>query len=583
MATKLVLVQPPLPANERHKRVLPLGLAYLAAYIREKIPGLSIQIVDGQGHNMPFRDVIESVLRVPCDRKIVGVTYWTCQAPAAFIISRELRKREPGVTIIHGGIHTTIAPEDALEVADFCVLHEGEETFYELLQYIIHKNTELDTIRGIGYCRDGEKQINSPRPFIDNLDRLPFPAWDLLDMNKYDSPLHVVGGNRLPVIGSRGCPYGCTYCGSPLMWKRRVRWRSPENVLAEIRAAVDQLGLSQFHFWDDNLMLNRKYIEKLCRLIVDDGLSIKWTGLTRASHIAKNADLMGLMREAGCIGLEVGIESANPKTFYTIQKDESLQIIEEVARLHKKNGMNPLYTYMAFNPGETISGYYEQARFIDKLISDLPWYEYFHPMPFPLYTGQFSTPHMGTKMHDEASSLGEVLVDRMEDYHHHRINFVPNSLLDDIPLRNMEKLDLYYYRLCTFALTWSFWSDFNAGVPLEQQRAVLSAYRDLLHLFWKLSNGKRSLRDISAVACRRLGLNYKQTVRFCAFTALILGQIGAIKSAVDDRERRREVVVVAEMNEISDALKPVGDEVPRSLVKRVLSRLRRACTRSVLK
>ena len=89
---KLILVQPPLPANERHKKVLPLGLAYLASYIRKKIPDISIRIVDGQVHNMTVDDIVESVISEPGERKVVGVTYWTCQAPAAYSISRRLRK-----------------------------------------------------------------------------------------------------------------------------------------------------------------------------------------------------------------------------------------------------------------------------------------------------------------------------------------------------------------------------------------------------------------------------------------------------------------------------------------------------------
>ena len=583
MKYSLIFVQPPLPANERHKRVLPLGLAYMASYLRERMPGLPVSIVDGQAHKLSPSEMVDSVLNSPGDKKFVGITYWTCQTPAVRVISKGLKEREPEITVIHGGIHTTIFPRETLDVADYCVLHEGEETIAELVQCLMSGGSGLDKIPGIAYHSNGEKNINRPRPFIENLDSLPFPAWDLLDMEAYDSPLHVVGGKRLPVIGSRGCPYGCTYCGSPLMWGKRVRWRSPENVLAELKASIERLGLSQFHFWDDNLMLNRKYIERLCRLIVDEGLSIKWTGLTRASHIARNADIMGLMREAGCIGLEVGIESANPRTFYTIQKEESLRIIQDVANIHKANGMSPLYTYMAFNPGESISGYYEQARFIDRLISDLPWYEYFHPMPFPLYTGQFCTPHVGTMLHEDAPKMGMVLVDGLEDYYHHRINFVPNSLLDDIPMRNIKRLDLYYYRLCSFALTYSFWSDFNASVPVDAQKAILSDYRDSLNLFWKLSDGRRSIRDISLIVHSKLGIERKQAVRFCAFTALILGQIGVIKSAADDRNRKRAIVRVARMDDVSGALKPSGDEVPHSSIGRVLSRYKRVGYQTIRK
>lgn len=552
----LILVQPPLPANERHKKVLPLGLAYLASYLRRGIPGLPIAIVDGQVRNMPVDVLADSVLRFSGERTAIGITYWTCQAPAAFELSRRLRAQNPRAVIIHGGIHATIFPEESLAYADYCVLHEGEESLRELLQCLMNEPAGLERVRGIACHSDGALRIHPARPFIEDLDSLPLPAWDLLELTAYDSPLHVVGGRRLPIIGSRGCPYGCTYCGSPLMWGRRVRWRSPENVIAEMKESIERLGIAQFHFWDDNLMLNRAYIEKLCRLLVDNKLSVRWTGLTRASHIAASADLMPLLRDAGCIGLEVGIESANPDTFRAIKKDEDLQLIEDVARLHKANGMSPLFTFMAFNPGETIAGYYEQARFIDRLISDLPWYDHFHMMPFPIYVGQFCTAYPGTKLYEEAPALGEVLARGWGDYYHHRINFVPRSLLDDVPARNLGALGPLHYRLCNFVLQVALWDVFNEGRPLEDRRAAATRYRDFLAAFWRHCNGRRSVRDICEEAGRRCGVSREEGLAFGALTCLVLGQTGVIVSAIHDRGRRRGIISVAKLEQIPIMVEP---------------------------
>ena len=130
----LVLVQPPLPANERHKRVLPLGLAYLAAYVRDRIPGARVRIVDGQGLNLSLSQVAERAAEG--SPAAVGITYWTCQAPAAEALSRMIRERLPRTIVIHGGIHATIFPRRALETADYCVTHEGEETLAELLRFL---------------------------------------------------------------------------------------------------------------------------------------------------------------------------------------------------------------------------------------------------------------------------------------------------------------------------------------------------------------------------------------------------------------------------------------------------------------
>ena len=555
MIRTVILVQSPLPANERHKKIMPLGLAYLASYLRREEPDLTIRIVDAQAGDMSTGEVVEEVLGHARPGDVVGLGYWTCQAPNAYEISDGLLRAGRDLTIVHGGIHCTIFSEEALSHADYCVLHEGELTFADLVR-ALQRGLDIRNVEGIAYRDGAEVRRTAPRQFIEDLDLLPFPAWDLLDMEKYDSPLHVVGGNRLPVVGSRGCPYGCTYCGSPFMWKRSIRWRSPENVFAEMKASIEKLHLDQFHFWDDNLMLNREYVEKLCRLIVGEELSIKWTGLTRASHVAKNADLLGLMKKAGCIGLEVGIESANPETFQAINKEEKLKIIEEVGRLHKSNGMSPLFTFMAFNPGETISGYYEQARFIDGLISDLPWYDYFHMFPFPLYVGQFCTPHPGTKLHEDAREAGEVLADSWDDYYHHQINFVPRSLLQDVPVKNARELGGLHYELCNFVIQVAFWSDFNVSKSLDSKRKTLARYRGFLTLFWRYCNGRNTMEGICARAASRAGLDRREAIRFGALTSLVLGQLGVIKSAVYDGTRERKVVSVVSLDGIPRMLEP---------------------------
>ena len=540
---QLVLIQPPLPANERHKKVLPLGLGYLASYLRKNIPDASVAILDAQVRNLNLEETLEEASAMGSPGTFWGITYWTTQAPFAAELSRRLKERFHECTIIHGGVHTTIYPEEALENADFAVLHEGEITMLELLR-CLSAGGRLTEVNGIAFRENGEVVKTAPQPFIEDLDSLPFPAWDLMEMQRYDTPLHVVGGNRVPIVGSRGCPYNCVYCGSPFMWGRRARWRSPESVLDEMEEIIKRYGIPQFHFWDDNLMLNRPYVVGLCEGICRRGLEVRWTGLTRASHITANADLVPLLARAGCIGLEIGIESANPDTFREIRKQESLQDSLEVARLHKKNGMYPLFTYMAFNPGETISGYYRQARFIDKIHEGLPMPDYWvHHFPFSLYIGQMCTAHPGTQLFDDAPNLGECLAERWEDYHHHRINFVPNSLLEDVPVRNVRRprdLDL---SLALWALYDCFWPDFCASVPEKNQAQTLARFEEAVPRFWRLANGRRTLREIVERMAPQCSLSRKEALQFGAFICLIFGQLGIIMSRKEKDDVRPLTVV----------------------------------------
>ncbi|MEJ2745934.1 MAG: radical SAM protein, partial [bacterium] len=416
---------------------------------------------------------------------------------------------------------------------------------------------------GVRGCvwKDGERVVmNPPRGFIDDLDSMPFPAWDKLEMKLYDTPLHVVGGPRVPVIGSRGCPYNCIYCGSPFMWQRKLRWRSPANVLAEMAEIIERYGIRQFHFWDDNMMLARDYIEGLCEGILGNDLSIRWTGLTRPSHVIGNADLMPLLKRSGCIGLEIGIESANPRTFEEIGKSEDLDQITKVAELHKRHGMYPMFTYMAFNPGETIYGYWLQARFIDKILGGLPVAEHFHQTKLPLYIGQFCTPHPGTGLYREASGKGVILAKGWGDYYHHQINFIPDSLLDDVPLKLKRRLDDACHALINYLLQVALWEDFNRARTERAQREELRRFKHFADAFYDMCCGARSVREIALDLAKRLRLSESESLRFAAFLTYLLAQMGLIRSATDEESAVIKERHIADLKDIPAALPPAEEQ-----------------------
>lgn len=560
MRTKVILIQPPFPANERHKRVMPLGLAYLSAYLRRSLPRVETVIIDAQAANLPLAAVLDRIgaCRDPGSLMIVGITIWTLQAPFAHELSSQIKRRWPDAVVVHGGIHASIFPEESLRVADYCVVREGEAAFAELVS-ALEGGGEATGVKGCAW-RDGARAVvNPPMGFIEDLDSLPFPAWDKLEMGLYDTPLHIVGGPRVPVIGSRGCPYNCIYCGSPFMWQRKLRWRSPLSVVAEMAEIVRRYNIPQFHFWDDNLMLARDYVEGLCEGILGSGLSIRWTGLTRPSHVIEQADLMPLLKRSGCIGLEIGIESANPRTFEEIGKSEDLDQIARVAELHKRHGMYPMFTYMAFNPGETIYGYWLQARFIDKILEGLPVAEHFHQTKLPIYIGQFCTPHPGTVLYRDASSKGVILAKGWGDYYHHQINFIPHSLLDDVPLKLKRRLDEACYALLNYLIQVALWDDFNRARPESGQREELRRFRRFAGAFYGLCRGRRSVGRIASDLAQKLDLTETESLRFAAFLAYVLAQMGLIRSAGEGESAVIRERHVADRKDIPPALAPAEE------------------------
>lgn len=531
----LLLIQLPLPANERHKRVMPLSLLYLASYARENISNLSIEILDAQAENLDFDGICRRLWQQK--RDIIALTFWTAQATFAYALAPAIRKLCPNAKILMGGVHTSIFPEEAAKYADYVIIREGERALCEFLRRF-RAGASFDGIPGFGYLHQqtGELKVWPDQEFIEDLDQIPFPAWDLLKTECYNTQMHVTGGPRVPVVGSRGCPYNCVYCTSPFLWKRKVRYRDPTKVVDEIQTIGEQLRIDQIHFWDDNLLMVRDYIKNLCEEIVRRKLSINWTGLSRASHLVKNADLMQLMRDSGCIGMEIGIESANPETFEMIDKSESLEDIMTCARIQSAVGMYPMFTYMAFNPGETIAGYYLQAKFIDKIHEGLPWADFFHPLPYKVYVGQFCTAHPGTKLYHLAPELGVVLAKNWADYYHHKINFVPNSLLADVPIQNLAKLRPVDYWVCLNAMAGTNYEFYHAHQTNTEHKIRHARYLRFVEAFFNLCNGRQTLRQMWRTLATYLSIEADETLRYIAFTSLILGQLGLIRSAIYQKD-----------------------------------------------
>ncbi len=526
----VLLVQVPLPANERHKRIIPLGISYIASYLREKMPDVNVGILDAQGQSLNYWETVTKIVERKWD--VVGISYWAVQAHFARNVSLAVKSRYPDTVVVHGGIHPTVAPHEALESADYVVLHEGEETFYELIKALRNGTTDPSTVRGTAYKKDGETIRTEPRGFISDLDSLPFPAWDLLPIERYKMPLHVVGGERLPIVGSRGCPYECSFCASPFMWKRRVRWRSPENVLAEMKEIIKRYGVCYFHFWDDNLTLKPDFIRRLCELIIEEQLDIKWIGLDRAEHLNRHPELLKLMKKAGCVGIEIGIESANPDTLLHIRKHQEVNENHIALINQREAGLYPLYTCMAFNPGESITGYYIQREFLDEAQEGYDWYEYFHPFPFPLYMGQFCTPYPGTRLYEEAPELGLVLIDEPEERYHHKINFVPNSLLEDVPARTINQLDAGHYYLYLLATWTAFYTEFNMRNTRDELAHRLYDSWRFLNAYFGRCEGRFTVRQLAVQLAEHLNFNFNKSVRLTAFTTYMLGQLGIVRSAL---------------------------------------------------
>jgi anaerobic magnesium-protoporphyrin IX monomethyl ester cyclase len=340
---KVALVR---PNYHTHLITPPLGLGYLSAYLKSK--NIKTKIIDGLNLGLTNQEIVEKLE----DCEMVGISVLTDYYLQAKDLTARLKKANK--IVVWGGTHATILPKEVLQETqtDFVVVGEGEISLHELVQAIANGSLTKN-IPGV-YSRATENFTS--REFIKDLDSLPFPDWEAIDPRTYQKAPHgalIKNFPVAPVTSSRGCPYSCTFCASPKVWGKQIRYRSPKNVLDEIEYLAANFGVKEIHFEDDNLTLKREHVESICQGIIDRRLNISWAtpnGI-RADKVDKN--LLQLMKAAGCYYVVFGVESGNQEILNNIKKHESLVEIEKAIRLASEVGLMTQGFFIFGLPGET--------------------------------------------------------------------------------------------------------------------------------------------------------------------------------------------------------------------------------------
>jgi anaerobic magnesium-protoporphyrin IX monomethyl ester cyclase len=231
----------------------------------------------------------------------------------------------------------------------------------------------LKGIGGISYRNNGEIVHNPERPFIKDLDSIPFPSRDLL-FNKASYNSEDMG----ILMTSRGCPYRCTYCATSI-WKRNTRYRSLDNVIDEIKFVINRYGTTQFTFKDDSFTVNRKRVHEFCDRLIDKKIKIKWDTNTRVNLV--DEELFIKMKEAGCNSIKVGIETGSERILKLMRKHISLEQCREAARLFKKVGIHWTGYFMMGLPTETKEDAYRTLNFMKELKPDYASFCTYEPFP----------------------------------------------------------------------------------------------------------------------------------------------------------------------------------------------------------
>ena len=388
---------------------------------------------------------------------------------------------DTSIVTITGGAHPSALPAETLkdENVDFVIIGEGEDTVLKLVESLSNQ-LPFEEIDGTAFRKDGQIVINPEVGFIRNLDELPFPAWDLLQMKEY-AKLRVGHGPfilRTPffsVITSRGCPGKCIFCSIHSIYGYQWRARSAKNVVDEIDILKKVYGINQVDFEDDNLLLDKKRMEALCDEILERKLDISWgtpNGVA-INHIDHN--LLIKMKRAGCFSLSFGIESGNEHIRNNIiRKPISVKHAQEVVKWCKELNIWTHGFFIFGFPGENEKTFRETINFAKWL--DLDSSSFFIATPYPgteLLTLCEEKGYLGkdfdlnklrvadASIRTESFSPEDLLVWRKRGYQEFNRYFLKRELLHFnmvrrlLKIRSQDEVKLFYRLGIRFLRLWS--------------------------------------------------------------------------------------------------------------------------------
>jgi radical SAM superfamily enzyme YgiQ (UPF0313 family) len=354
------------PNKDRRYKTVHLGIAYLAAYAREKHQDVSFQVLDTR---VATSKETRRFFSTKFD--LIGITVFSPVYFEVISIFNKIRKIDQKVPVCLGGPYVTTIMEEIFNEtpADFAIYGEGEITFSELIHYL-HGKIKLESIEGIMYREsNGKIFTNPPRDQIKNLDDLPMPAYDLFPMSRY--PLH-------RIVTSRGCPYSCSFCNSTSIWSMKWRKRSPSSIVEEIEFLIKNYSKKIFIFGDNTFNVDAQRVEEFCDLLIARNTRILWSTSIRAGGI--NLKLAEKMKASGCYNVAIGVESANNKVLEAMNKKTTIEEIDEGIDILKKAGIEVLGQFVIGSPSDTLETIKESLNYAKK--SRLDFINFYTVLPF---------------------------------------------------------------------------------------------------------------------------------------------------------------------------------------------------------
>lgn len=376
----------------------PFFLAYTTALLKKK--GIRAEIKDCLAEGMGERDFFDFLRKGRFDVVIMETS--TVSIYNDLRIAKRI-KEEFGVTLVVCGTHTSALYEEIMRengFIDFIMYGEYDYTALDMVKTLERKG-DMGKVDGIAYRKKGKVVVNKRRELIKNLDELPYPEREGLPMKNYNEPFCKYMPN-VQMVTSRGCPYNCIYCVEPSVYYGRSNFRSfsPERIVEEIEFVIKKYRPKEIYFDDSSFTTDQERVKRICELMIKRGVRIKWSCMadTKARY-----DTLKKMKEAGCISVKVGVESADMGILRNVRKAFTPEDARRMVRDCKRLGIFTHSTYMFGLPGETRESIEKTIDFFVKLKTD---------------TAQFSvaTPYPGTDFYKMCKEKGWLVTDDWTKY-----------------------------------------------------------------------------------------------------------------------------------------------------------------------
>jgi len=434
----ILLINPPLTLKERYgnlaaggEKMVPLGLCYLAAAARYE--GFNIEIIDAEAQNLNFNDVVNRVvIKSP---SVVGFTAVTASIYKVAMLAEAIKKNDPSIYIVLGGPHISAAFTQTMQrfpQFDFGIISEGEISLVKLLKKLLRKK-RVDDVPGLVIRENGAVRLSSPVSPITNLDELPLPAWDLLEgfPQKYTLNVHTYGKTpAASLITSRGCNGRCVFCDQSV-FGNKVRFYSCQYIIRLIKYLIKNYNIKEISFQDDNFLASAGRVKEICSSIIKEKLDISWTCHARVDAV--DAEILKMLKMAGCWEIAYGFESGSQKILNILNKGITLEQNVDAAKVTKKAGIRVRGLFIIGSPGEGVVDFEKTINFV--LNNEIDAVSMMNFTPFP-----------GTEIYSKVRQYG-VIEDNWSKMNLWTPTFVPYGLSkEQIKIYSKRFFKSFYFR-----------------------------------------------------------------------------------------------------------------------------------------